>query len=203
MHSLPSLSASRSGSVYRGCQQSPHQVPLLCSLGASVRSQHSIYIHLDNWDSGLPSPYVTRTTFIFYNERWRRNPILRNACPSHSRKSCKSRSIPYKTLDLYLFTGFWKVYSSSAIGATAQAAAMVQASLIACGICGRQTGTRVGFPRVLRFHLTNIRPIPRNHHPQSGPGTIGQRLTEVPCELYLTPPHEKTVVLLQNLLKVK
>jgi hypothetical protein len=49
---------------------------------APVRSQHSDYTRLDNWDSGLPSPYVTRTTFIFNKEDsegnlWRqeRSPI--------------------------------------------------------------------------------------------------------------------------------
>jgi hypothetical protein len=65
---------------------------------------------------------------------------------------------------------------------------------MSCGICGRQSGTGAGFPRVLRFPLP-IRIPTAPHSSTSGAGTIGQLVTEVPSGLSLTPPQYTIYIL--------
>jgi hypothetical protein len=69
------------------------------------------------------------------------------------------------------------------------AAARVRALIRSCGICGGQSGTWVGFLRVLWFpcHFAFHRLLHNNHHLSSGAGTIDQTVAAVPSGLGLTP----------------
>jgi hypothetical protein len=69
------------------------------------------------------------------------------------------------------------------------AAARVRAQVRSCGICGGQSGTGIGFLRVLRVSFPKFyRLLHTHHHPLSRTCTIGRRLTEEPSGLSLTSP---------------
>jgi hypothetical protein len=76
--------------------------------------------------------------------------------------------------------------------------ARVRAQVKLGAICGRQSGTGVGFLRVLRFSLPVLIPRIARHSSSSslfsGSGTTGQTVTDVPSGLSLSPPQETNVL---------
>jgi hypothetical protein len=67
------------------------------------------------------------------------------------------------------------------------AAARVRSQVKSCGICDGQSGTGVGFVRLLRIPLPSLIPPTAL---TSGAGTIGQLVADVPSGLSLTPPQD-------------
>jgi hypothetical protein len=69
------------------------------------------------------------------------------------------------------------------------AAARIHSQVRACGICGGQSCTGIGYLQVLRFSLPIL--IQSNFpYSSSGAGTIDQLTADVPSGLSLTPPYE-------------
>jgi hypothetical protein len=65
------------------------------------------------------------------------------------------------------------------------AAARVRAQARSCGICGGQSVTGAGFPRVFRFSVPVLIPPTAS---KSSDATLGQIVADVPSGLSLTPP---------------
>jgi hypothetical protein len=72
------------------------------------------------------------------------------------------------------------------------AAAGARAQVRSCVICSGQSGTGVGFLRVLRFPLPILIPPTAPQSPSYEAGRIGHLMADVPSGLSLTPPKKNT-----------
>jgi hypothetical protein len=71
------------------------------------------------------------------------------------------------------------------------AAARIQYQIRLCGICGGQSGTGAGYPRVFQFPLPILIPPTAPHSSSIIRGWyIGQTVADVPSGLSLTAPRE-------------